>query len=249
MDELIIDEKKYISSKQAAKVTGYAKDYVGQLCREGRVQAQLVGRSWYVLESAILDHRFGTETVAREAEEQATSVEPVFGWRAPRYEAAQDEPLPVVEKVTDEAPAGDVAVEVPIAHSQEEALEESQDAPEAISPAFDMVPAPTNKSAAPVESEAEYEPVTGGSDVDVALVENGNETEQVEEATPTPAPVNRRLRRHRMKRLVYGALRAVLIAAAIVSTAFTAANSGIFDDKLASLNRVHTLLGISIYKK
>jgi hypothetical protein len=63
MDELTLDDKKYISSKQAAKITGYAKDYVGQLCREGRVQARLVGRSWYVLESSIKDHRFGTDTV------------------------------------------------------------------------------------------------------------------------------------------------------------------------------------------
>jgi hypothetical protein len=59
MDEIIIEEKKYISSKQAAKITGYAKDYIGQLCREGRVSARLVGRNWYVLETAIQDHRFG----------------------------------------------------------------------------------------------------------------------------------------------------------------------------------------------
>ena len=59
MDELVIDDKKYLSTKRDAKVTGYAKDYVGQLCREGRVPARLIGRSWYVLESALQDHRFG----------------------------------------------------------------------------------------------------------------------------------------------------------------------------------------------
>ncbi len=52
MDELILDDKKYLSSKRAAKVTGYAKDYVGQLCREGRVEARLVGRNWYLPEPA-----------------------------------------------------------------------------------------------------------------------------------------------------------------------------------------------------
>jgi hypothetical protein len=61
MDEITLDGKTYVSSKQAAKITGYAKDYVGQLCREGRVLARLVGRNWYVLESSIRDHRFGTE--------------------------------------------------------------------------------------------------------------------------------------------------------------------------------------------
>ena len=59
MDELIISEEKYISSKRASEITGYAKDYIGQLCREGRVEARLVGRSWYVREAGIKDHRFG----------------------------------------------------------------------------------------------------------------------------------------------------------------------------------------------
>ena len=62
MDEITLDDKTYVSSKRAAQITGYAKDYVGQLCREGRVEARLVGRNWYVLESSIQDHRFGSTT-------------------------------------------------------------------------------------------------------------------------------------------------------------------------------------------
>lgn len=84
MDELVIGDKKYISSKLAAKATGYAKDYVGQLCREGRVPARLVGRSWYVLESAIQDHRFG------EQNKESIIVE------SPRYEAVTAEVPPPV---------------------------------------------------------------------------------------------------------------------------------------------------------
>lgn len=61
MDTLTIKGVTYLSSKHAAKVTGYAKDYVGQLCREGRVQAQLVGRNWYVSEQSIREHRFGPD--------------------------------------------------------------------------------------------------------------------------------------------------------------------------------------------
>lgn len=93
MDEILIEEKKYISSKQAAKVTGYAKDYIGQLCREGRVPARLVGRSWYVLETAIQDHRFGLADIQQNEsieaivhpEEKATTA-----WESPRYEAYSD---------------------------------------------------------------------------------------------------------------------------------------------------------------
>lgn len=68
MEEMEIDGKKYLSSKQAAKVTGYAKDYVGQLCREGRVEAKLIGRSWYVYEKSIREHRFGVEEVIETAD-------------------------------------------------------------------------------------------------------------------------------------------------------------------------------------
>lgn len=102
MDEILIEEKKYVSSKRAAKITGYAKDYIGQLCREGRVPARLVGRSWYVLESAIQDHRFGDEQKESQ-EETLTSLSGT--WENPRYEAATFESIPPVNRVTDPANA------------------------------------------------------------------------------------------------------------------------------------------------
>jgi hypothetical protein len=56
VDELEIQGKKYISSKRAAELTGYAKDYVGQLARAGKVPGTRVGRAWYVEETAFLSH-------------------------------------------------------------------------------------------------------------------------------------------------------------------------------------------------
>jgi len=100
MDEILIEEKRYISSKQAAKITGYAKDYIGQLCREGRVPARLVGRSWYVLESAIHDHRFGNpKSEPSEALKLAPTETPAHStWESPRYEASELEILPSVNR-------------------------------------------------------------------------------------------------------------------------------------------------------
>lgn len=95
MDELTIADQKYLSSKKAAKMTGYAKDYVGQLCREGRVEARLVGRNWYVLESSILEHRFGpTEVQSTEpvSEKQEDVVE--YKWNAPIYTPEPSQELP-----------------------------------------------------------------------------------------------------------------------------------------------------------
>ncbi|MDP3735522.1 MAG: hypothetical protein Q8R39_03795, partial [bacterium] len=49
--------KKYISAKRAAAEFGYTTDYIGQLARGGKIDATLVGRSWYVTESSLENHR------------------------------------------------------------------------------------------------------------------------------------------------------------------------------------------------
>lgn len=107
MNEIIIDDKKYVSSKQAAELTGYAKDYVGQLCREGRVPARLIGRSWYVLASAIQDHKFGPVDLKKPIEvsnneESAPVVSQT--WEAPRYKPETQTHFPALNKL---APAKD----------------------------------------------------------------------------------------------------------------------------------------------
>ena len=57
MDELIIEGIKFVSSKRAADLTGYAQDYVGQLARMGKISGRRVGRVWYVDENKIREHR------------------------------------------------------------------------------------------------------------------------------------------------------------------------------------------------
>ncbi len=102
MQEVIIDHKKYISSKQAAEITGYAKDYIGQLCREGRVPARLIGRTWYVLESALQDHRFGAEEPKKEVAPEV-SKEPLHPtWEAPRYKSESNEYFPSLNKLAEQ---------------------------------------------------------------------------------------------------------------------------------------------------
>lgn len=55
--ELYFDGEKFISSSRGASITGYNKDYIGQLCRDGKVSGKLVGRSWFVSENALLEHK------------------------------------------------------------------------------------------------------------------------------------------------------------------------------------------------
>lgn len=56
-DSLILEHKKFISAKQASVLVGYAQDYVGQLCREGKIESKMVGRTWFVSEESILNHK------------------------------------------------------------------------------------------------------------------------------------------------------------------------------------------------
>ncbi|MDQ5969453.1 MAG: trimeric autotransporter adhesin, partial [Patescibacteria group bacterium] len=55
--ELFFENKKYISTKKAAAISGYSNDYVGQLCRGNKIDAKRVGRAWYVSEESILNHK------------------------------------------------------------------------------------------------------------------------------------------------------------------------------------------------
>lgn len=98
MDELTIGDKVYISSKGAAKLTGYAKDYIGQLCREGRVEARLVGRNWYVLEDSIREHRFGEEPEPIKTEKEVLPVPetPATPWVEPEYIVEAPSFIPVL---------------------------------------------------------------------------------------------------------------------------------------------------------
>lgn len=57
MDVLTLGEKKYVKASVIARDLGYTADYVGQLCRGGKVDAKLFGRSWYVNKDSIGDHK------------------------------------------------------------------------------------------------------------------------------------------------------------------------------------------------
>ncbi|MEK7213798.1 MAG: hypothetical protein AAB637_01630 [Patescibacteria group bacterium] len=56
-DTLILQDKSYISARRVQELFGYTSDYVGQLCRAGKLDCQIVGRSWFVTEKSIINHK------------------------------------------------------------------------------------------------------------------------------------------------------------------------------------------------
>jgi len=56
-NSIVIEGKAYISSSRASEISKYSKDYIGQLCRGKKIEARMIGRSWYVLEESIIAHK------------------------------------------------------------------------------------------------------------------------------------------------------------------------------------------------
>ena len=75
-DEVHIGDQTYISSKRAAQISGYAQDYIGQLCRSGLIEAQRIGGLWYVVLDSLYKHK-----------QKADSYVPVAPRREPSTEA------------------------------------------------------------------------------------------------------------------------------------------------------------------
>ncbi len=57
MDTIQHNGATYVKANTLAKRHRYTTDYLGQLCRAGKVDAQLVGRAWYVNEKSLLTHK------------------------------------------------------------------------------------------------------------------------------------------------------------------------------------------------
>lgn len=71
MDEIVVAQNKYISSKRASRLTGYAQDYIGQLVRLGKVNATKVGKAWFVDEAGLMRHISGSSRLAGPVRELA----------------------------------------------------------------------------------------------------------------------------------------------------------------------------------
>lgn len=214
MNELTIDGKQYISSKKAADITGYAKDYVGQLCREGHVEARMVGRSWYVLESSIRAHRFGGDSTDTTPVPEPTEATPLDTWEKPTYipETIPSMPiLPVQQPESDTVPATtaetltdmqsawkewfaqkqDHLIESPeIIDAREEEQEEAAEEPVQDEPEEEELPleAPEPVSIHTIEEE---EPVFEAADDEEGELEPESEPVLIHHVAPAAAPMPR----------------------------------------------------------
>jgi len=57
MDTVVLDGVEYVKASVLAKKFRYTPDYIGQLCRAKKIDARLVGRSWFVNPESINGHK------------------------------------------------------------------------------------------------------------------------------------------------------------------------------------------------
>lgn len=258
MDEILIEEKKYVSSKQAAKITGYAKDYIGQLCREGRVPARLVGRGWYVLESAIQDHRFGNPEDSKVVETEEKVPEIAKTWEFPRYEATVTDVLPSINRLNDAKVTPEVTAEE---ETEEEEVvvptEESQNVHDSWREWFDHIaeveaassiatPVEVAKSTPIVSEEPKEEDIE--VNVPLRVVSEYFPTKEiiVEEKKPSQSRVSERKSGGRVVARVIQ----MTVGLMMLATLFLAcAGSGYLDKYLISNSQADILLGVKVYNK
>ncbi len=68
METIVSDGVTYTKAGVLARQKGYTADYLGQLCRAGKVTCLLVGRTWYIDGSSLLTHIDSKRKPTRPAE-------------------------------------------------------------------------------------------------------------------------------------------------------------------------------------
>ena len=63
-----------ISARKAAKRLGVAQDYIGKLCREGKLRGRLVGNGWHVSESSIVEFEAARVKARAERSEELSKL-------------------------------------------------------------------------------------------------------------------------------------------------------------------------------
>jgi len=161
---LILDGKKFITSRQAAKKTGYASDYIGQLCRSGKLSCRRIGKGWFVEEDSLhsykaleLNHnpakavRFKSHGMKLENVAPSSIPEAVENVVAPTLVLAAEDSAPVPEVSTEPAENDFVAEEAE--HISFENIARIADAHDPL--VFKDVVAPSPEQVSPVSVRSE----------------------------------------------------------------------------------------------
>jgi len=72
--DLNLGNEKYLSSREAGKISGYTHDYISRLCRSGQLNGEMVGHTWYVNKKS-LENFLNKNQTEKEKQKGKLSVE------------------------------------------------------------------------------------------------------------------------------------------------------------------------------
>lgn len=98
METIVDNGKTFVKATTLAKKYHYTTDYIGQLCRKDKVDAQLIGRAWFVNEDSLINHKADRYTATRSSE--IIINKSVFSERDNLPVIARLEVRPVLSKAT-----------------------------------------------------------------------------------------------------------------------------------------------------
>lgn len=93
-----------ISLSQAAELSGYHQDYLGQLCRLGKIKAAKIGRNWYTTKSELQSLLNFTDTIEEETGDMSMQVaseddKGLFDFSVPQSEVEDEASLPAMDGI------------------------------------------------------------------------------------------------------------------------------------------------------
>jgi hypothetical protein len=96
METILDNGVTYVKATALAKKYRYTTDYIGQLCRSGKVDAKLIGRAWFVNEASINNHKSDRYSAVRSSEKMINKS--LVSDRAVHPVALRREVRPVLSK-------------------------------------------------------------------------------------------------------------------------------------------------------
>ncbi len=102
MEKVVLDGREYTKASVVAKQFNYTSDYLGQLCRGKKVDARVIGRTWFVNVDSLQGHRsqkYSSLKKPQATDSKSVGVTPLHSGIAPKqYIKRVSMPLRAVHK-------------------------------------------------------------------------------------------------------------------------------------------------------
>jgi hypothetical protein len=99
VEKISFGNKEYVKASEIAKQFRYTQDYVGQLCRSKKVDARLVGRTWYLTKESVAVYR----KTKHKTQKKTVTAKTILHTNKPHRSTVSTKVHPVIRRKTAKA--------------------------------------------------------------------------------------------------------------------------------------------------